>query len=148
MSWGHVTDVFDWLFNGGITALVVLFLRYYKQIFGLLDTLTNHTSTKADNELVTRLKAAADTFVSVYEAQSLSGETKKQKASDRLFELSRTLGSTITKVQADDLIEEAYQMTIKPLQPTEIKVGQSIKLDGVIYTLAKTDQGYSLKEES
>lgn len=147
MSWGHVTDVFNWLVNGGTTALVVLFLRYYKQIFGLLDTLTNHTSTKADNELVTRLKSAAATFVAVYESQPMPGANKKQKASDRLFELSRMLGSTMTKVQSDDLIEEAYQMTIKPLQPTEIKVGQSIKLDGVTYTLAKGDAGYTLKEE-
>lgn len=148
MSWGHITDVFNWLMNGGITALVVLFLRYHRQIFDLIDTVVNHTATKTDNEIASKLKSTAATLVAVFESQPIPGTEKKQEASTRLMELADQFGKPLSQDEANDLIEEAFQTNIKPIQPTEIRVGQTIKLDGQTFKLGKkADGGYTLTAE-
>lgn len=148
MTWGHVTDVFNWLVNGGITALTVLFLHYHKQFFDLLDELTSHTSTAKDNQLVTRIKAKADTLVADVEAQPIPSADKKAQASERLVEAAKLFGSELTEAQAEVYVEEAYQTKIKPIKPTNIYVGQSIKLDGQTYTLGRKDDGnYTFTKE-
>lgn len=141
MSWSHITDVFNWLMNGGITALAVLFLKYHKQIFGLIDTVVDHTATKADNEIASKLKSTAATLVAVFESEAIPGADKKQQAVTRLIELSQSMGKPLSEVAASDLIEEAFQTKIKPIKPTEIKVGQSIRLDGQTFKLGKKADG-------
>lgn len=149
MTWGHVTDVFNWLVNGGITALTVLFLRYHRQIFDLLDEITSHTATSKDNAVVARIKAKADTLVADVEAQPVPGADKKEQASQRLVEAANLFGVDLTQEQAESYIEEAYQTKIKPIKPTVLVVGQSIKLDGQTYKIGRKDDGnYTFTKET
>lgn len=110
------TDIFDsinnvilWLLGGGAAALFAIFVKESSKIFSFLELLADHTETKKDNELVDQLKSWSQTFVKAVEPMTVPGNEQKDKAVSDLIEMAKKLGKDLSKEEAENLIEEAYQ---------------------------------------
>jgi len=119
-----VTDAFTWLISGGATLLIAWFLKNRRVLFGILQTFADHTKTKKDNEIIDRLKKDAETLVTAFQIYELPGDEQKAMAARRLMQVTNKTGKKITRQQANEYIEEAYQknygvnkIKTTPLQP-------------------------------
>ncbi|GAX07047.1 hypothetical protein IWT25_02395 [Secundilactobacillus pentosiphilus] len=169
MAWTkYVTDVITWLTGGGFTLLVAVLINNRKSIFGLLENIADHTKTKADNDLLERIKAEAQTQVTAVQHSSYSGSEQKELAVKKLIELAKDFDVDLDSNKAKDYVEEAYQLNygvnksvkaneqaqlVKQITSTAEKMdaenppavqlddGDLIELNGQQYTISTNDNG-------
>ncbi|MCH5463186.1 hypothetical protein HC026_11180 [Lactobacillus sp. LC28-10] len=113
----YITDVVTWLTGGGFTLLVALLVNNRKSIFSLLENIADHTKTKADNDLLTRIKAEAQTQVTAVQHSSYSGSEQKELAVKKLIELAKDFDVDLDSDKAKDYVEEAYQLNYGTKKP-------------------------------
>lgn len=104
-----INHVISWLVGGGSTLLFAWFIKNRRALFNILETFADHTKTKKDNELISRLKADAETLVTAIQPYDIPGTEQKSMAAQRLQTAAKRFGKDITPQQANDYIEEAYQ---------------------------------------
>jgi len=111
MTWTkYVTDVITWLTGGGFTLLVAVLINNRKSIFNVLEAVADHTKTKADNDMLERIKSEAQTQVTAVQHSSYSGSEQKELAVKKLVELAKNFDVDLDTDKAKDYVEEAYQL--------------------------------------
>ncbi|MCC6100522.1 MAG: hypothetical protein LIV28_03185 [Lactobacillus sp.] len=106
----NLNSILGFLNSGGFLAALFIFGYGVKKIIDVAQVIVDHTKTKADNEVLDKIKAFAKTAVTAAQALPVPGNEQMDASKKSLIQWANLANYDLSDDEAQKFAEEQYQL--------------------------------------